>query len=172
MPAPISSTAGTTTSSSVRSRRRLGVAGTTSASMVAGRCFGASGGFSTAVVFGLSAMGTDLRRRVALGQVGADMAQHVQKGGLVFGRQAGQRLGAGLETQRLHASQDRLGLFGQMEKPHTAVVTAQSPLDPARLFQAVNETAERDVLDFEDVGEAALVDALVARKIGQDLPLG
>src|SRR2546430_13975334 len=45
------------------------------------------------------------------------------------------------------------------------------PLDQAQRLELVDDAAKRDRLDFQQVSQAALVDALVIRQIGQHLPL-
>ncbi len=45
------------------------------------------------------------------------------------------------------------------------------PLDQTPRLELVDDAAKRDRLDFQQVGQAALVDAFVLRQIGQHLPL-
>jgi hypothetical protein len=45
------------------------------------------------------------------------------------------------------------------------------PLDQTPRLELVDDAAKRDRLDFQEVSQAALVDALVVRQIRQHLPL-
>ncbi|BBK40825.1 hypothetical protein STVA_08450 [Allostella vacuolata] len=47
----------------------------------------------------------------------------------------------------------------------------EAPFDEAGRLQPVDHASERDRLHLQDVGEPALMDALVARQMGQDRPL-
>ena len=47
----------------------------------------------------------------------------------------------------------------------------EQPLDQTRLLQPVEDAGERDRLDLEDLGQRALLDALVARQMRQHLAL-
>ena len=54
-----------------------------------------------------------------------------------------------------------------MQQPDPTILGMGAPLDEPRLLQAVEQTRQGDRLDFEDVGQAALLDALVARQMRQ-----
>ena len=52
-------------------------------------------------------------------------------------------------------------------QPDAAILGMGAPLDELRLFQPVEDAGQGDRLDFEDLGQAALPDALVARQMRQ-----
>src|SRR5258708_6519315 len=58
-----------------------------------------------------------------------------------------------------------------MEKPRPPVGRIRMPLDQTPRLEFVDDAAKRDRLDLQQVSQAALVDALVVRQIGQHLPL-
>src|SRR5882672_5309064 len=58
-----------------------------------------------------------------------------------------------------------------MKEPDPPVGRIRMPLDQAQRLESVDDAAKRDRLDFQQVSQAALVDALVVRQIGQHLPL-
>src|SRR6195256_3339231 len=58
-----------------------------------------------------------------------------------------------------------------MEKPRPPVGRIRMPFDQTARLEPVDDAAKRDRLDFQQVSQAALVDALVVRQIGQHLPL-
>src|SRR3569623_650940 len=66
---------------------------------------------------------------------------------------------------------DRPGLGGQVDQPNAAVGWIATPLDQPGFLEPVDHAAERDRLDLEQVGEAALVEALMARQGRQRAPL-
>src|SRR6266404_20347 len=63
----------------------------------------------------------------------------------------------------------RLGL--EVEQPDAPVGRVQPALDQIGLLQPIENARQRDRLDLEDFRQRALLDALVARQMGQDLPL-
>ena len=86
-------------------------------------------------------------------------------------RQAGERLGAHLATDRDHLDEERLRFLGDEKLPGAAVPRIGATLDPAGLCHPVEERAQRDRLELQKLGEPRLVDALVIDEIGQDLAL-
>src|SRR6266403_5478663 len=58
-----------------------------------------------------------------------------------------------------------------MEKPRPPVGRIRMPLDQTPGLELVDDAAKRDRLDLQELSQAALVDALVVRQIGQHLPL-
>ena len=60
---------------------------------------------------------------------------------------------------------------GKAQQAHAAVPAMEQPLDQARLLQPVEDARERDRLDLEELGQRALLDALVARQMRQHLAL-
>ena len=78
-----------------------------------------------------------------------------------------QRFAAGGGAYRKNFAQQRMGLLGEMQQPDAAVLGMGAPLDELRLFQPVEDARQGDRLDFEDLGQAALLDALVARQMRQ-----
>ena len=78
-----------------------------------------------------------------------------------------QRLAAGGGAYRKNFAQQRMGLRGEMQQPDAPVLGMGAPLDELRLFQPVEDARQGDRLDFEDLGQAALLDALVARQMRQ-----
>src|ERR1700677_1316461 len=59
----------------------------------------------------------------------------------------------------------------EMEKPSAAVSRMRVPLDQFHRLELVDDAAKRDRLDFEKLSESRLIDALVLREVGQNLPL-
>ena len=60
---------------------------------------------------------------------------------------------------------------GEPQQAHAAVPAMEQPLDQPRLLQPVEDAGERDRLDLEELGQRALLDALVARQMRQHLAL-
>src|SRR5580693_8062504 len=89
---------------------------------------------------------------------------------LVFGK-AGKRLGADLVRKIQNARQDRSGLVGQNKAAGPPVAGLGLALDPAILLHAIDLPHQRHRLDFEQVGEAGLIDPLVACEIAEHLTL-
>src|ERR1700730_6945929 len=58
-----------------------------------------------------------------------------------------------------------------MKTPHPPVGRMRMPRDQALRLQLVDDAAERDRLDLQQLGQPALVDTFVLRKVSQDLPL-
>src|SRR5258705_13426148 len=58
-----------------------------------------------------------------------------------------------------------------MKEPDPPVGRIRMPLDQAQRLELVDDAAKRDRLNFQQVSQAALIDALVVRQIGQHLPL-
>src|SRR5882672_7229448 len=58
-----------------------------------------------------------------------------------------------------------------MKQPYPPVGRMRMALDQRQRLELVDDAAKRDRLDLQEIGQAALVDALVLRQIGQDLPL-
>ena len=82
-------------------------------------------------------------------------------------RQPRQRLVAGLVRDIQDAAEDRARLVGQEQAAGAPVGRVRAPLDPAVLFHAVDLPHQRHRPDFEQIGEAGLVDALVAGEIAE-----
>src|SRR3984957_18486650 len=59
----------------------------------------------------------------------------------------------------------------KMEKPCAAVGRMRLPFNQSQRLELVHDAAKRDRLDFEELREALLIDALVPREVGQNLPL-
>ena len=81
--------------------------------------------------------------------------------------QAGKGFGAHLVRQVEDASQDRARLVGQHQPAGAAVARIGPPLDPAILLHPVELPDQGHRLDFQKIGEARLVDALVAGEIAE-----
>src|SRR6266446_212288 len=58
-----------------------------------------------------------------------------------------------------------------MKEPDPPVGRIRTSLDQTPRLKLVDDAAKRDRFDFQQVSQAALVDALVVRQIGQHLPL-
>src|SRR4051812_2428565 len=62
-------------------------------------------------------------------------------------------------------AQQRMSLLRQMELPDAPIGRMGAAVDEATLLQLVDDARERDRLDFEDLGEVALLDSLIAREM-------
>src|SRR5258707_15624383 len=111
-------------------------------------------------------------RRIAVGEIVADVDQRRRQTIAVLLRQPGERLLARLVAERAHPGEDRLRLRRQIELACPAVGGVGAALDPARLGHAVDETTEGDRLDLEDFGEARLIDTLMACANVECAPFG
>src|SRR5207248_2391954 len=69
------------------------------------------------------------------------------------------------------AVEDRPCLGGQEQAPGPAVGRVGSALDPSRLLHAVDLPDQRHRPDLQQIGEASLVDALVAGEIAEGTTL-
>src|SRR5204862_3976142 len=69
------------------------------------------------------------------------------------------------------AAEDRARLGGQKQAPRPAVGGVGAALDPARVFHAVDLPHQRHRPDFEEIGEAGLVDPLIAGDVGEGAAL-
>jgi hypothetical protein len=58
-----------------------------------------------------------------------------------------------------------------MKNPDASVGGVRLPLEQSKRFQLVDDAGERNRLDVEKLGEAALIDTLVSGEVSQDLPL-
>ena len=76
-----------------------------------------------------------------------------------------------LVGERAELGQQRLRLSGEEQAPGTAIGGIGATLDQVGLLQAIDHPAHGDRLNLEQVGQPALVHALVAAQHGQDLPL-
>ena len=76
-----------------------------------------------------------------------------------------------LEGQPADLDKFRQRLRRQMQPPHAAIGGMRPPLDEPHFLQSVDDPSERNRLDFEQLRQTALMDALVALQIGQNLPL-
>src|ERR1044071_8878991 len=86
-------------------------------------------------------------------------------------RQPGERLVAGVVRDVPDAAEYRARLRGQIQPPGTAVGRVGAALDPAGLFHTVDLADQRLRPDFQKIGEAGLVDALIAGEISQGTAL-
>jgi hypothetical protein len=58
-----------------------------------------------------------------------------------------------------------------MEKPCAAVGRMRVPFDQSQRLELVDDAAKRDRFNFEKLRESFLINALVLREVGQNLPL-
>src|SRR5580700_7381835 len=70
----------------------------------------------------------------------------------------------------------RLFQFGarsrhEMEKPSAAISRMRVPFDQPQCLQLVDDATKRDRFDFDKLSESRLINALVLREVGQNLPL-
>ena len=89
---------------------------------------------------------------------------------VVFGHTS-QRLPAGDIAELTGLSQLAACGRHEMEKPSAAVGRMRVPFDQPQRLQLVDEAAKRDRFDFDKLGKSRLIDALVLREVGQNLPL-
>src|SRR5260370_10719961 len=78
-----------------------------------------------------------------------------------------QSFATGGGAYRKNFAQQRMGLRGEMQQPNATVLGMGAPLDELRLLQPVEDAGQCDRLDFEDLGQSALLDALVAPPMRQ-----
>src|SRR5271167_1213619 len=69
------------------------------------------------------------------------------------------------------AGEDQARLIGQDEPAGSTVAGIGPPLDPTVLFHSIDLSNQGHRFDFEQIGKAGLVDALVAGEISQHLAL-
>jgi hypothetical protein len=74
-------------------------------------------------------------------------------------------------SNRCKLRQQRASLFPQVEKPAATILGVPTPLDPAALFEPIDDSNQRNSLNFENVCQAALLDPLVLSQVGHHLPL-
>jgi hypothetical protein len=58
-----------------------------------------------------------------------------------------------------------------MEKPSAAVGRMRVPFDQLHRLELVDDAAKRNWFDFDKLSESRLINALVLREVGQNLPL-
>src|SRR4029077_1944002 len=85
--------------------------------------------------------------------------------------QTGEGLGANLVRQLENARENQPRLLGQDETAGASVSGIGAPVDPAVLLHAIDLSNQGHRLDLEQVGEAGLVDALVAGEVAQHFAL-
>src|SRR4051794_18881070 len=111
-------------------------------------------------------------RRVAGGD---EVRLHLRQGAgerLAIGfAHTGERLGAREVAELLHGDDELVRGGLQKKLPTPAVGRMIAALAQRGGLEPVDHTGERDRLDIEDVGERALLDALVAGEVGEHLPL-
>ena len=83
---------------------------------------------------------------------------------------------AGSPWAGLHAELTDLFQFGargrhEMEKPCPAVSRMRVPFDQSHRLELVDDAAKRNRFDFDKLSESRLINALVLREVGQNLPL-
>ncbi len=93
--------------------------------------------------------------------------QQIEQGCCLTRRQQRQGFVAGFVGHRPDAAEDRPRLGGQVKAAGAAVGRVGVTLDPARLLHAVDLADQRHRPDFQEVGQAGLVDALVARQVAE-----
>src|SRR5260221_2386653 len=108
---------------------------------------------------------------VAVGEIAADMDQRRSELVALALGEPGERLGARLVAECAHALEHGFCLGREIELPDAPVGRVLAALDPARIGHAVDQSAEGDRLDLEDLGKACLVDAFMPREMGENLPL-
>jgi len=111
------------------------------------------------------------RRVACLGQVRFQRLQRLQQVLPVNFGHASQRLTADNLAELTDLFQ--LGARGrrEMEKPCAAVSRMRVPFDQSHRLELVDDAAKRDRFDFEKLRESLLINALVLREVGQNLPL-
>src|SRR6516162_3065161 len=103
----------------------------------------------------------DTQWRGAFRKVPVDASEQVnQAPTLDFGK-AGESLTADFVRKIEDASEDRARLIGQDKPASAAVARVGPPFDPALLFHTIDLSNQSHRLDFEQIGEAGLVNALV-----------
>jgi hypothetical protein len=88
-------------------------------------------------------------RQLAVGKIGADDAEAVQRGPALVGRKPGQCEFEDLRRHAAHLAEDGAAALRQEDLPHAAIVVVEPPLDPSGLDHAVDEARNADRLDFE-----------------------
>src|SRR5690242_13740010 len=114
------------------------------------------------------------QRRVspaALRDVRPDLEQGVDERAALGIGQSRERLLALALTECPHALEHGRNLRRGVEPAGAAVARVGASLDPACGLEPIDQTAERHALDLEDIGEPALIDALMAMEMRQHLPL-
>jgi hypothetical protein len=64
-----------------------------------------------------------------------------------------QSFAARFRTDRSHLAEDRMRLVGQVEQAQTPVGRVVPPLDQPGRLKAIQDTDQRNRLEFEDLGE-------------------
>ena len=111
------------------------------------------------------------RRNACVRQICLQLLQCLQQALGVGLRHAGQRLSAGDLSELSELDQFRARGRRQMQTPGPPVGRMRMPLDQPLGLELVDDAAERDRLDLQQLGQTALVDAFVLREVSQDLPL-
>jgi hypothetical protein len=84
---------------------------------------------------------------------------------------AGKRFLAGDSADRANLSKNRSGVRREKQLPSSAVGRVRTPLDHPGKLKAIKNSHKGDRLDVQELGKAALLDALMTRQIGKHLPL-
>src|SRR6516165_9702029 len=100
-----------------------------------------------------------------------DAAQELDQLSSFLSGKPGKGFAADLVREIENTGEDRPGLIGQDEAAGAAVARLRLPLDPSVLLHAVDLPHQGHRLDFEQIGEAGLIDPLVAREVPQHLAL-
>src|SRR6516165_2153280 len=100
-----------------------------------------------------------------------DAAQELDQLSSFLSGKPGKGFAADLVREIENTGEDRPGLIGQDEAAGAAVARLRLPLDPSVLLHAVDLPHQGHRLDFEQIGEACLVNPFVAGEITQHLAL-
>ena len=87
-------------------------------------------------------------------------------------RQTGHGLFPGLGGEIPHPIEQRPGGGGQVETEGPTVAGIGPARHQAGFLQSVDQAGQRDRLDLQAFGERDLIHALLARQVGERLPLG
>src|SRR3569623_1398696 len=104
-------------------------------------------------------------------QVGAHQIERPAEDGPIGGVDPRQHLLDQIVGHRFQIGQHRYRFVGQEQLPGATVRRVASALDQPRFLEPIDHPAKRDWLDFEQIGERALVDPLVAAERGEGAPL-
>src|SRR5437763_1678624 len=89
---------------------------------------------------------------------------------LLFGK-PGHELSPGDGAEVLQRLEHRMGSRQKMEAPGTPIGWMRPALQHSRRFKTIDDTSNRDRLDFEQFGKRALANAFIAIEERQYLPL-
>src|ERR1700730_1455361 len=111
------------------------------------------------------------RQSACFRQIGLQLLQCAEQALGVGLRHSGQRLSAGDLSELGELDQFRARRRRQLQTPHPPVGGMRMPRDQPLRLQLVDDAAERDRLDLQQLSPTALVDPFVLRQVSQDLPL-